>query len=101
MVKFKGICLRADQATDSYKVLPNKDVTVLFNDVNGKEIASGQVRTNDYGSFAGTFVAPRDRLTGRMWIGVQQDVPGGRTCPVEEYKRPQVPGRRSTRRRTR
>ena len=89
VINFKGICLRVDQAGDNYAVLPNKDVTVVFNDVNGQQIAKLPTRTNDYGSFAGTFVAPRDRLTGRMWIGVQQDVPGGSHVTVEEYKRPQ------------
>ena len=38
-VHFKGICVMADTREDNYKVLPNRKVTVVFNDPNGKEIA--------------------------------------------------------------
>ena len=55
-----------DQAKDNYEVLKGEAVTVVFKDVNGKEVARQKQRANDYGSFAGSFTAPRDRLMGQM-----------------------------------
>ena len=87
-VRYKGICLEANQREDDYRVLPNRTVQVVFQDPNGKEIERREVRTNDYGSFSGSFTAPRDRVLGRMAIRVD-GTPGGQTAvTVEEYKRP-------------
>jgi len=87
-IRYKGICVRTDPARDNYHTLARQPLTVVFEDTNGQEIASHQVRCNDYGSFGGSFTAPRDRLTGRMSI-VAQDGPGGSASfNVEEYKRP-------------
>ena len=84
-IHFKGIHLSVNQKEDNYQVLANRNLTVAFLDTNHKKIASRKVRTNDYGSFSGSFTAPRDRLTGRMSIRAS----GGRTSfRVEEYKRP-------------
>ncbi len=88
-VHFKGICLRVDQAADDYETIANKNVTVVFNDVNGQKIADLPTKTNDFGSFSGSFTAPRDRVTGQMHLVVQGDAPGHSLVSVEEYKRPQ------------
>ena len=86
-IYYKGIAILVDQEGDNYKVLPNEQVTVVFSDVNGKEIARQTRGTNDYGSFSGIFTAPRDRLMGRMMI--RADVLQGTAwVSVEEYKRP-------------
>ena len=37
-IHYKGISLRANTANDNYETLPGRDVTVVFRDVNGKEI---------------------------------------------------------------
>jgi len=87
-IQFKGICLRVNQSSDNYETIPNRSLSVLFKDVNGKEISILQVRTNDYGSFAGSFTAPRDRLTGRMTIVSPGSPHGATNVSVEEYKRP-------------
>ena len=60
-----------DQEADNYKTLAGRTLTVVFADANGKEIARQQHQTNDYGSFSGSFTAPRDRLMGRMTIRVE------------------------------
>jgi uncharacterized protein YfaS (alpha-2-macroglobulin family) len=86
-VSFKGIVIRVDQGKDNYDVVPNRDVTVQFNDVNGKEVAKLQTKSNDYGSVSGSFIAPRDRLMGRMFL-YAVGIPGGVNFNVEEYKRP-------------
>jgi uncharacterized protein YfaS (alpha-2-macroglobulin family) len=87
-IHYKGISLSVDQDGDNYKTLPARSLTVVFQDPNGKEIARQPQRTNDYGSFSGSFTAPRDRLTGRMMIRVDGGPPGGTSLSVEEYKRP-------------
>ena len=56
--------------------------------MNGKEIARQKQRANDYGSFAGSFTAPRDRLMGQMSLQVEGRAQGVARFRVEEYKRP-------------
>ncbi len=87
-IQYKGICIHVDQNKDNYEVLPGEKVNVVFYDVNGKEIARNQHRANDYGSFNGSFTAPRDRLMGRMRIQAQDRADGHSWFNVEEYKRP-------------
>ncbi|HSU57549.1 MAG TPA: MG2 domain-containing protein, partial [Candidatus Dormibacteraeota bacterium] len=87
-IQFKGICVWVDQNKDDYQVLKGEGLTVVFRDQNGKEIARQPVRANDYGSFAGSFVAPRDRLMGQMSLQVEGRAQGMAAVRVEEYKRP-------------
>src|SRR5207249_3079228 len=87
-IHYKGMCLRVDQATDNYQVLPGDKLTVVFADPNGKEIARTEHQANDYGSFSGSFTAPADRLAGRMRIFVGSGPAGAASFNVEEYKRP-------------
>jgi uncharacterized protein YfaS (alpha-2-macroglobulin family) len=87
-IQYKGLCIRVDAEADSYQTFPGQNVTVVFADPNGKEIARQQHKSNDYGSFNGSFTAPRDRLMGRMSIRVDGNPPGSSQVTVEEYKRP-------------
>ncbi len=87
-IQYKGICLRVDQQKDDYATIAGRELTVVFSDVNGKEIQRQKHRTNDYGSFSGSFNAPRDRLMGRMSIHVAGEPNGATQVTVEEYKRP-------------
>ncbi len=87
-VQYKGICLRVDQTRDNYELLAGQKVTVVFADPNGKEIAKAEHRCNDYGSFNGSFTAPRDRVMGRCRIHVTTGQHGQAEFSVEEYKRP-------------
>jgi uncharacterized protein YfaS (alpha-2-macroglobulin family) len=87
-IQYKGICITYTQDTDSYKTLPNERLTVIFQDSNGKEIAKEKHQANDYGSFSGSFTAPRDRVMGRMTIRVDGEPNGATSVNVEEYKRP-------------
>ncbi len=86
-ISYKGVTSRSDEQAGAYSVVADEDVTVVFRDPNGKEIARATHRTNDYGSFSGTFTAPRDRLLGEMTIRTE-DRDGGTNFAVEEYKRP-------------
>jgi len=87
IIQYKGICVRVDQGKNDYQAMANQRLTVEFIDSNGKEIARQERECNDYGSFAGSFTAPRDRLMGAMTIRTHG--PSGTTSiHVEEYKRP-------------
>ncbi|MEY4387337.1 MAG: hypothetical protein RLY20_2620 [Verrucomicrobiota bacterium] len=87
-IQYKGICLETDQRSDSYKTLAGEQIEVAFQDPNGKEIARAKHRANDFGSFSGSFTAPRDRVMGQMHIVAQGRGQGAASFSVEEYKRP-------------
>jgi hypothetical protein len=87
IIDYKGIAILSDQENDNYQVVPRQRLTIIFSDVNGKEIERQTVVSNDYGSVSGSFTAPRDRLMGRMMIR-SEGLPGGTSINVEEYKRP-------------
>ena len=87
-IHYKGICMSVNQTNDNYKTLPRRRLTLVFSDVNGKEIERVEHSTNDYGSFSGSVTAPRDRLMGRMTLSVSNGPQGSTQVTVEEYKRP-------------
>jgi uncharacterized protein YfaS (alpha-2-macroglobulin family) len=87
-IQYKGIAIRVDQRANNYETLAGENVTIIFADPNGKEIARASHKTNDYGAFNGSFTAPRDRLMGRMNIYVTSGQDGQTQISVEEYKRP-------------
>ncbi|MFO0902527.1 MAG: alpha-2-macroglobulin family protein [Pirellulales bacterium] len=91
-IQYKGISVRIEHGADKYKTLGGHTVEVVFSDPNGNPVEKRTHKTNDYGSFSGSFTAPRDRLTGQMTIAIQgnrDSTPGGATTvQVEEYKRP-------------
>jgi uncharacterized protein YfaS (alpha-2-macroglobulin family) len=86
-INYKGVSLRHDRGAGKYAVIAGLNLTVMFRDANGQEIARATHRTNDYGSFSGVFTAPRDRVLGRMSLQVL-DRPSHTSFRVEEYKRP-------------
>jgi len=88
IIQYKGICIDVDRDHDNYQTIGGREVTVVFADANGKEIARQQHKSNAYGSFSGSFVAPSGRLTGQMCINVVGGPPGTTWVRVEEYKRP-------------
>ena len=85
-VQYKGVYFVSDKQKGNYYAVGGKSFIVKFNDGNGKQIAEQTVKSNDYGSFSGSFAAPRDRGTGRMSICVESL--GQVEVSVEEYKRP-------------
>ena len=68
-------------------ILPNHNVTVTFYDVNHQELEKRELRTNEYGTFNGSFIAPRSGLLGQMSIRSSAGNTAAR-FRVEEYKRP-------------
>ncbi|MDR0612069.1 MAG: hypothetical protein LBG45_01005 [Dysgonamonadaceae bacterium] len=82
-VYFKGIACE----TKEVQVIPNDVFTVSLYDANGKNISAMQVKTNEWGSFAGEFVLPQGTLNGRFSIRTDK-IAGYAYFHVEEYKRP-------------
>lgn len=82
-IYFKGIVL--EESGKTFVLKKNESVTVRLFDVNGEEVESQELRSNDFGTFSGTFAAPTGRLLGNMSIRTET---GGISVSVEEYKRP-------------
>ncbi|MCZ2340558.1 MAG: hypothetical protein LC104_02030 [Bacteroidales bacterium] len=89
IVRFKGIVLHVNQDKDDYKTLAKQSITVEFLDPNGKPIDKIEAKSNEFGSFSGSFTAPRDRLSGAMSLQARGAATGYARVQVEEYKRPQ------------
>ena len=87
-IRFKGICILVDHQRDNYETRANESVTVIFEDVNGQPIEELACRANAWGSFSGSFTAPRDRLMGQMRLRDPQRPNSMTQFNVEEYKRP-------------
>ncbi len=87
-VQYKGISVRVDPNQDNYAVLAGQTISIQFVDPNGKEIERAEHRCNDFGSFNGSFTAPRGRVGGSYTIHVTSGQAGSASFSVEEYKRP-------------
>ncbi|HNW83848.1 MAG TPA: MG2 domain-containing protein, partial [bacterium] len=83
-IYFKGIMLNIDK-DQKPEILTRKSSTVEFYDVNRQKITSLNLKTNEFGSFHGSFTAPSNTLNGNMTI---KNKSGSVYISVEEYKRP-------------
>ncbi|MEI7909014.1 MAG: alpha-2-macroglobulin family protein [Verrucomicrobiota bacterium] len=84
-IRFKGIAASYDRQKNDYHSVNNKNFEVIFQDLNDKDIAKLTVKSNDFGSFSGSFTAPTDRVLGQAYLRCGDDTQGLR---IEEYKRP-------------
>ncbi|MDY0314228.1 MAG: alpha-2-macroglobulin family protein, partial [Bacteroidales bacterium] len=82
-VYYKGICI--EKYGENAKLLTNYTTNLFVRDVNQQEIYRTVAKTNEFGSFNGSFTIPLDALTGDFSI---QTVDGSIYFKVEEYKRP-------------
>ena len=82
-IYFKGIVL--ERKAEDVKIKPKYNTEVTLYDTNGQVVSKQTLTTNDFGSFAGSFTAPQNVLTGQMNIRCET---GGIFFRVEEYKRP-------------
>ncbi|HLU87726.1 MAG TPA: MG2 domain-containing protein, partial [Taishania sp.] len=82
-VYFKGI--RLETVNKKSKIKSDASVKAIFKDVNYQEVSSLQLKTNDFGSFEGSFRIPTTGITGQMTIQTEH---GMVYFSVEEYKRP-------------
>jgi uncharacterized protein YfaS (alpha-2-macroglobulin family) len=60
-------------------------VEVTFSDVNGKEVSILKLKTNEFGTFSGSFIIPQNMLGGEVKLETDD---GSIELRVEEYKRP-------------
>lgn len=82
-IYFKGI--KINRTGEKQALVPNSSSTVVLFDVNYQKVAELELKTNQYGTFAGSFTAPSSGLLGSMHI---QDGNDSKFFSVEEYKRP-------------
>lgn len=85
-IYYKGLSFMSDGKKPV--IQPGKPISVNFYDVNHQLVASQQLKTNEYGTFSGTFTAPTSGLTGQMYLQVNDWVNSTQHFSVEEYKRP-------------
>jgi uncharacterized protein YfaS (alpha-2-macroglobulin family) len=83
-IYFKGILLKTD-GKHFHQLLKKHPVRVTLSDVNGQEVATLNLTTNEFGTFSGTFTAPTSGLNGEMSLS---DGNGTAVFSVEDYKRP-------------
>lgn len=85
-VHFKGIWCRTNPDTGKYETISNQETSVVLRDPNGKEAGKVAVKSNERGSFSGTFTAPEGAVLGMCRLEVEGR--GSAMIRVEEYKRP-------------
>ena len=82
-IYFKGIKIK--RSGEKQTLVTNSSSKVMLYDVNNQKVAELDLKTNEYGTFSGSFTAPNSGLTGTMHI---QDKNDSKYFSVEEYKRP-------------
>lgn len=82
-VYYKAIAYQSNAQKE--QVQANIDLFTNLIDANGKQIATQKLRTNEFGSAAGSFVLPVGGLNGNYRIQVDQN---STFFKVEAYKRP-------------
>ncbi len=85
--KKDGTDLRSDRNLKP-EIIKGETLKVYLYDVNGQKASELEVKTNEYGSFSGSFVAPVGALNGEMTIRTDSNYNGNHSVSVEEYKRP-------------
>lgn len=74
------------QCGDDVAAIPGLELTVTLTDANGEHVADTTLRSDDWGSFGGSFLLPQITLPG--WFTLSSNAGGSTSVRVEEYKRP-------------
>ncbi|MEJ2593883.1 MAG: alpha-2-macroglobulin family protein [bacterium] len=82
-VYFKGLVIKRNKQETLLCEAYTSEVELL--NVNGKKVSTTEVRTNEFGSYQGSFILPTASLNGRMTLKTPTGSVG---ITVEEYKRP-------------
>ncbi|WP_167667897.1 alpha-2-macroglobulin family protein [Mucilaginibacter gossypiicola] len=82
-VYFKA--LQISTLNNKSRIVPNAQVVVNLFDYNNQRRDSLKLKTNEYGTVAGSFIIPRQIVGGAMFITAHD---GAALLRVEEYKRP-------------
>ncbi len=83
-IYYKGILSERKDDHD-VRLITDETIDITLRDPNGKEVSTHTHTTNDFGSFNGSFIAPKDGITGSMTLVTPH---GSINVQVEEYKRP-------------
>ena len=86
-VYFKGLLATKDFKTHKHKIVAQKEIKILLKDVNQQTIDSLVLKSNDYGSFKGSFHLPQNLLNGEFSL-YDKETLDQQSFSVEEYKRP-------------
>ena len=90
-VQFKGIALTKDYDTKYSKVVAERSpVKIYLTNANRQRIDSLLLPINHYGSIIGSFILPKNELTGNFSIEAQTFNYSTKIIKVEEYKRPTI-----------
>ena len=88
-VYFKGIVTTKNFDTKQPMLtMQGKKINIILNDVNYRKIDSLEAEINEYGSFSGKFILPKNVLTGNFSIRADELNNSQASFSVEEYKRP-------------
>jgi uncharacterized protein YfaS (alpha-2-macroglobulin family) len=82
-IYFKALQLQEVGGKSS--IVPGADIAVELRDGNNKQLATINVKTNEFGSASGSFIIPQNMLNGQVRIAAPK---GYIYLRVEEYKRP-------------
>ncbi|WP_408036356.1 alpha-2-macroglobulin family protein [Tenacibaculum aestuarii] len=86
-VYFKGISIKFSK--NNSNLISNKDVNIKVVDASRNNITDLKLKTNEFGSFSGTFIIPNNGLTGECSIRTSiENQLNFFPFQVEEYKRP-------------
>jgi uncharacterized protein YfaS (alpha-2-macroglobulin family) len=77
--------LQLQEVNGKNNIVPGADISVELRDGNNKQLATTNVKTNEFGSAAGSFIMPQNMLNGQVRIAAPN---GYIYLRVEEYKRP-------------
>ncbi|HHH18967.1 MAG TPA: hypothetical protein ENK86_00425 [Campylobacterales bacterium] len=84
-IHFKGLATH-QSSHQKPNILTNKTITVGLINQHDQKVASKRLKTDAYGTFHGSFIAPHGTLNGSMKLVA--DIGGEKWVQVEEYKRP-------------
>jgi hypothetical protein len=82
---FKGIIVKSSGDYKKNEIVANENTAVVLYDANNQKQATLELKTNEFGSFSGTFRLPENLMSGYMRIA---NASGSQYFSVEEYKRP-------------
>lgn len=83
IVYFKGIMFEGNN--NDFEVIKNEATKITVNTYNQQKITELKLKTNEFGSFHGSFVLPKGNMNGQIRI---KNESGSKTIRMEEYKRP-------------
>jgi uncharacterized protein YfaS (alpha-2-macroglobulin family) len=82
-IYFKALQLQTYKGKS--KIKPDTVIEVKLEDINGKQVSSLKLKTNEFGTFSSSFIIPQSMLNGNV---VLKTTDGFIIARVEEYKRP-------------